>query len=122
MRTTALVAGLFALAAGPLRAADGRDFFTSRVRPILARHCFKCHGPDDKARKAKIRLDLRTEALKTAASGAIPIAPGTGPPPQVPRTGWSRNAIDDFILARLKAEGLQPSGQADRPTLIRRVS
>ncbi len=53
-----------------------QDLFTSRVRPILARHCFKCHGPDDKARKAKLRLDLRAQAIKAAASGAIPIVPG----------------------------------------------
>src|SRR3954449_6733149 len=76
MRTTALVAGLFALAAGPLRAADGRDFFNSQVRPILARHCFKCHGPDDRARKAKLRLDVRAAALRTSRSGSRPIVPG----------------------------------------------
>src|SRR5271163_3361492 len=65
---------------GPVRGEDnGRsdhDIFTSRVRPILARHCFKCHGPDDKARKAKFRLDVRDEAVKPAASGAVPIVPG----------------------------------------------
>src|SRR3954449_9427635 len=76
MRTTALVAGLFALAAGPLRAADGRDFFNSQVRPILARHCFKCHGPDDKARKARLRLDVRAEALRPARSRRRAIVPG----------------------------------------------
>jgi Protein of unknown function (DUF1553)/Protein of unknown function (DUF1549)/Planctomycete cytochrome C len=52
-----------------------QDPFTSKVRPILARHCFKCHGPDDKARKAKLRLDVRDQAVKPAASGAIPIVP-----------------------------------------------
>ena len=52
------------------------DLFTSRVRPILAHHCFKCHGPDDKARKAKLRLDVRAEAVKPAASGSVPIVPG----------------------------------------------
>jgi hypothetical protein len=31
-------------------------------------------------------------------------------------------SIDDFILARLKKEGIQPSPEADRATLIRRVS
>lgn len=42
---------------GPVSAVD----FQRDVRPILANHCFKCHGPDDKARKAKLRLDVRPE-------------------------------------------------------------
>src|SRR5262245_8201777 len=56
--------------------ATADDLFTSRVRPILAQHCFKCHGPDDKARKAKLRLDLRDEALKPARSRQRAIVPG----------------------------------------------
>src|SRR5262245_187629 len=52
----------------PARAADpGSDYFTSKVRPILAAHCFKCHGPDDGARKARLRLDVREEALRKRA-------------------------------------------------------
>ena len=35
---------------------------------------------------------------------------------------WTRNAIDHFILARLQAEGLPPNDEADRRTLIRRVT
>src|SRR5271166_4646870 len=50
--------------------------FNEEVRPILARHCFKCHGPDDKARKARLRLDRAEEALKPASSGERPIVPG----------------------------------------------
>ena len=36
--------------------------------------------------------------------------------------GWAKNAIDDFIAARLAKEGLKPSAEADRATLIRRVT
>src|SRR5438105_8713749 len=36
------------------------------VRPILANSCYACHGPDEKARKAKLRLDVRDEAIKKA--------------------------------------------------------
>jgi hypothetical protein len=36
--------------------------------------------------------------------------------------GWARNEIDAFVLAKLEGEGLKPSGEADRATLIRRVS
>lgn len=35
---------------------------------------------------------------------------------------WARNAIDHFILQRLKAEKLQPQGEADRHALVRRVA
>ena len=41
--------------------------FNRDVRPILAARCFKCHGPDDKARKAGLRLDRREDALKAGA-------------------------------------------------------
>ena len=37
-------------------------------------------------------------------------------------TAWPRNPIDNFILARLEREGLAPSPEASRETLIRRVS
>lgn len=44
--------------------------------------------------------------------------------PTVPRTqsSWPRNPIDQFVLARLKKENLPPSPEADRYTLIRRLS
>jgi hypothetical protein len=43
------------------------------------------------------------------------------PVPEVRNSGWVRNAIDRFILARLEAENVPPSPEADRVTLIRRV-
>src|SRR5690606_35211577 len=34
---------------------------------------------------------------------------------------WARNPIDQFLLAKMEAEGLRPSPEADRSTLIRRL-
>lgn len=42
--------------------------------------------------------------------------------PAVNDPGWVKNAIDRFILARLEREKLAPQPEADRETLIRRVS
>jgi mono/diheme cytochrome c family protein len=42
--------------------------------------------------------------------------------PAVQDAAWVRNPIDRFILARLEKEGLKPSPEADRLTLLRRVS
>jgi uncharacterized protein DUF1549/cytochrome c len=43
-------------------------------------------------------------------------------PPAVKHAEWARNAVDNFILARLDAEGLEPSPPAELATLFRRVS
>jgi len=42
--------------------------------------------------------------------------------PEVRNAKWARNPLDLFVLARLEKEGLQPSPEAARETLIRRVS
>ncbi len=47
-----------------------------------------------------------------------PVRPGV---PQVKNAAWCRNPIDNFILAKLEAEGLKPSPEASKQTLIRRV-
>ncbi|RMF95164.1 MAG: DUF1549 domain-containing protein, partial [Planctomycetota bacterium] len=42
--------------------------------------------------------------------------------PEVQNEAWCRNPIDRFILARLESEGLKPSPEAEKTTLIRRVT
>jgi hypothetical protein len=42
--------------------------------------------------------------------------------PEVKDTAWPRNEIDRFVLAKLETKSFQPSAEADRYTLIRRVS
>jgi hypothetical protein len=152
--------------------------FAREVRPILARACFKCHGPDEPARKGKLRLDDASAAKAGGRSGQpafIPgkpqeslllsrldadgaahmpplasgivlsdrektvlrswvasgaeyrqhwafVTPNKPPVPTVRDMAWCRNPIDRFVLGRLEAEGLKPSPEADRITLIRRLS
>src|SRR5947208_9196529 len=50
--------------------------FARDVRPILAKNCFACHGPDDAHRKRGLRLDRRDDALKTVRGGQQAITPG----------------------------------------------
>src|SRR4030095_12096386 len=153
--------------------------FLRDVRPILSAYCFKCHGPDEGARKAGFHLDVREAALKPAKSDAIPIVPGQPeasevvkriltddedevmPPPSTKhplnaeqkeilrrwiaegaeyKPHWAfvppkrpavpgranpswivDNPIDAFIQERLAREGLKPSPEADRYTLVRRA-
>jgi hypothetical protein len=73
--TTALASALPAEAPVPAAVHFNRD-----VRPIMANTCFKCHGPDLKANKADLRLDLPENARMTRKDKAgrtlTPIVPG----------------------------------------------
>jgi hypothetical protein len=62
---------LLTMAAGAEPVKFNRD-----IRPIMSDTCFRCHGPDKRARMAGMRLDRREEALKATPSGATPIVPG----------------------------------------------
>ena len=171
--------GLFLLILGglPLMWAEETDF-QGVVKPILARNCFECHGPDAEARKASLRLD-DPESAMASRDGVQAIVPGDAmasavfqriitqdtedrmPPsgshkalsqeeidrirtwidsgaeyaehwaflaperselPLVSDPSWVINAIDRFVLNRMEREGLEPSEEANRYALIRRLS
>jgi hypothetical protein len=142
-RRLLLPAALALLLPGLLAAADGAPAipdFNAEVRPILAGFCFKCHGPDDKGRKAKLRLDVREVATRPAKSGDIAIVPGdvaashliaritssdqdeVMPPPATQKT---LSALQKDILTRWIAGGavyrphwaFVPPRQAEPPTV-----
>lgn len=50
------------------------------------------------------------------------LAPVRAALPKVKNSGWIRNPIDAFVLAKLEAAGLSPAPEADRRTLARRLS
>ena len=50
----------------------------------------------------------------------VPVRPGVPHNPQA--DAWAKNAVDNFIFAKLNKEGLQPSTEADKAALIRRVT
>src|SRR5206468_3040937 len=158
----------------PLAAADKPVDYSREVRPILANSCYACHGPDEKARKAKLRLDLRDEAVKKAIvpgkaaesklyakvttddpDEVMPPAHAKKPAitpekaellkrwidegakfdqhwayvkpirPDVPvvrNPAWVRNAVDAFITRVHERNRFAPAPEADKVTLVRRLS
>ena len=61
----------------------------------------------------------KAKSVEPSSWSLRPVARPTVPP--VKEGVWCRNSIDDFLLARLDAEGLRPAPEADRVTLIRRL-
>jgi len=88
--TLGLARSAAAVGAGEEASPPARLEYQRDVRPILANHCFKCHGPDENTRKAELRLDLREAALEPARSGNAAIVPG-----QVERSELVRRILTD---------------------------
>src|SRR6266446_4938707 len=72
--TACSIGTAFAASAKKESATEPVDF-SAQIRPIISSKCFSCHGPDESSRKAKLRLDLRDEALKER-KGVRAIVPG----------------------------------------------
>src|SRR5262249_34726920 len=66
--------------------------------------------------------DAVTATVRPASTHWAFVAPKRTAPPEVATRGWVRTDIDRFILSRLEAEKIAPSSEADKVTLIRRLS
>ena len=56
------------------RADDSKIDFVTQVQPILAQHCYECHGPHE--RKGDLRLTNRRDAFAPGDLGIPVIEPG----------------------------------------------
>src|SRR5262245_34099872 len=74
--SSALICGYlscFAAAGAPQPSLQQIEFFESRIRPVLAEHCWSCHGP--KKQSGGVRLDSRKSILDDSDNGPI-VVPG----------------------------------------------
>jgi hypothetical protein len=104
-----------ALIAARSEAAEVKVDFTRDIRPILASNCFKCHGPDDKVRKANLRLDTRAGALAPARSKKPAIVPGNSAKSELFARVTSADEVEH--MPPLKAGKTLSAGEID---LLRR--
>ncbi|WP_367873118.1 PSD1 and planctomycete cytochrome C domain-containing protein [Luteolibacter sp. Populi] len=60
----------------PMARGEERLSYNKDVRPVLSKNCFTCHGPDEHAREAELRLDSAEGAALGGESGKPAIVPG----------------------------------------------
>jgi len=78
---------------------------------------------DDRAPWTTRRIDpAAREAWPYRPLGSVAVPGVDGAPGPADGKGWCRTPIDRFILARLAEAGLEPAAEADRRTLLRRLS
>ncbi len=86
---------------------------------------FMMPRPESNLSLSKYEIDLLKKWIEQGAEWKPHwafIAPEKSELPKIKKSSWPRNAIDHFILAKMEQEGLQPSGEAEKIRLIRRVS
>jgi mono/diheme cytochrome c family protein len=115
--------------AAPNSATAGDDFFETSVRPLLADHCFKCHG--EERAKSELRLDSRELLLKGGKRGpaAVPGKPDEsrlvqavrrdGELKMPPKADEALDAKEVAALARWVELGLPWPADADAKTKAR---
>ncbi len=118
--------GIFEERDGDTVVSPGKPGESDLVRRITAT------DPDEKMPPPKHHRQLNAKEINVlsrwVAEGArwqdhwSLIAPRRPSLPSVTRASWPGNGIDTFVLARLEKEGLAPAPEADRTTLIRRVT
>jgi cytochrome c553 len=69
----AALLGFFCANCTTTRADEGTDFFENKIRPILVKHCYECHGEDEQ--ESDLRLDSYADMLRGGAA-APAIIPG----------------------------------------------
>ncbi len=126
LRLDSEAAALIDLGKGSKAIVPNHPEQSEMIRRINSTDQYEQMPPPASGRKLTDReKELLTEWIRQGAkwqqhwSFILPIKPNL---PGVKNQSWVRNGIDNFILARLEKEGFQPSPEADRATLLRRVS
>jgi hypothetical protein len=104
----------FALPSNGEEAKSSPINFARDVRPILARHCFACHGPDESQRKAKLRLDTRDGAF-SQREDSTPFKPK-----DLANSEASARIVSNEVEYQMPPGGPAKRLSADEITVIRR--
>ncbi|MAE62825.1 MAG: hypothetical protein CMJ18_01015 [Phycisphaeraceae bacterium] len=111
--------GRRAIAPGDLTASEGWRRINATDPDLLM------PPPSTHKTLTRSEIDVLRRWIESGADYAKPwslVPPRRRSPPAVTRKTWPRTFVDRWILSRLEAEGLQPSTDADRRTLIRRIT